>query len=244
MEAAKAEVVDISAKRPGTKPVRQATKVADKQKDEKEQREANARSAEAKAKKALDDACKTIDGELDSQAGSAWRIGKVLSEVYRRDLWQSDLGESYKSFSEFAKRRFNFGKDTARGYLHIAETFTEGEAKEFSVSRLWWLARVEDKKERDKLKKQVKAGKLGTVRELIDAVKVKRAEAGLKTERKGLEGTVALSGRIKEGSVVAEGEFKKRGKSSKLVFHFELGGQTFEVIASDDECGVTVKHKK
>lgn len=244
MQQAKAEVVDISAQRT-TKPVRQpkATDKAAQQQEDHEARDAAIRGAEAKAQKQLEGLTKKIEKELATQAGSAWRIGKHLAEVYNNDLWKVDVGEDYKSFADFAQRRFQFGKDTARGYLRIAETFGEKEASQMSVSRLWWLARVEDAEERAKLVAQVKSGELRTVRDLIDAVKVKRAEVGLQTERHGFEGTVALSGRFKAGMVVAEGEFKPlSGKTKTLVFAFGLGGQSFRIEANEDDFGVKLIH--
>lgn len=246
---AEAKVVDISVQKPG-KPVRRPktapepteekpTKEA-KQKEDKEAKEAEKRSAESKALKRLETISKKVDKELSTQAGSAWRIGKALSEVYLKDLWKADLGEDFKSFVDYAKRRFNFGKDTALGYIRIADTFTEQEATEMSVSRLWWLARVEDRSERETLAKQVKSGELRTVRELVDAVKVKRQEAGLQTERKGFEGTVALSGRIQSGGVVAEGEFEANEEA--LTFQFELAGLHFEIRANNEDYKVEVVH--
>ena len=238
---AKAEVVDLGTRRPTRavkKPESTGMRKAAKQEEDRQAASAREKQAEAKAKKRLEKLESSIEKARSSKVTSDWDIGKALSEIYRGDLWQV---AGNRSFVEYAQERFDIGKDTAWAYLRISETFTRKESEGFNTTQLWLLARVQDDDDRKALIEKVRSGDLSTKRELAEAVKVKRAEAGLETQRKGYEGTVALSGRIKEGEVVTSGKFKK--KKGILVFAFELGGTTFEVRATGDN-EVEVRHVK
>lgn len=171
-----------------------------------------------------------IDRVRSAQVVAEWDIGSRLSEIHRGDLWRAGAG-GYKSFADYAQQRFDIGKDTARAYLAVAETFSREEASELSITQLWHLARVPDVKERAKLVKQVKEGKIETTRDLAAAVKAKRAAAGLKTERAGLEGTVQVHARLKPG-IVAEGEWRETRGGGSEVFVFDIGGARFQVKRS------------
>src|SRR5688572_18453855 len=192
-------------------------------------------SAEArdKALRELRELENKIDIARTSHVVADWEIGQHLSKIYKGDLWRASaqLGEeeAYKSFADYTQRRFEFGKDTGRAYVAIADTFSRKEAEELTITQLWHLARVPDEKDRARLIKQVKDGKIETTRELAAAVKAKRAAQGLKTERAGMEGVISVNARLKAGDVVAEGEWKESRSRGSYQFTFELGGAVFMV---------------
>jgi hypothetical protein len=178
-----------------------------------------------------------IDEARTSKVVADWEIGHHLSEIHRRDLWQAS--GDYTSFVDYAEKRFEIGKDTAWAYLRIAETFSREQATELSITQLWHLARVPDEKDRARLLNDVKAGKYSTTRQLADAVKTKRAEAGLKTERNGLQGTVLVHSREVVG-VIAEGELKKTRNGGRM-FSFAIGDAKLQVVVSPEGDTVQVK---
>lgn len=175
--------------------------------------------AQAKAKVERETLEKKIDKLRGDAARTGWDIGKYLAEIYDRDLWQ----EGFKSFGQYVRERFEFTKQTAFAFIDISRKFTREQAAELPLTALRLLVKVPDDEERAKLVDKVKEEK-PTTRELASEVKVKREEAGLKTERAGMADTVALSGRLKPGKV-SEGEWKSvRGTR---VAEFEVGGQRF-----------------
>ena len=227
MQAAEANVVKMD------KRVRQA--------EDKEQREANVRVAEAKSAKKLEE----LEGKIDELTSSVGRIefdvGKYLSEIYKIDVWQ--VGD-YKSFNDYVVKRFDFTKQTARALMRISEIFTREEASEIPVSQLKLLVTIPDEleDERRALIEKVKKDQ-PTFRELAEDVKAKRAEAGLDTQRSGMEDGVHLACRLKYG-VVCEGEWKAtRGKTPKRVGRFEVGDVAFVVEDLGDE-GFVIKLPK
>lgn len=162
------------------------------------------------------------------------KVSRDLHQISSRDLWRG-RGE-YKSFVQYAKERFEIRKDSARFYVAIGESFpTDESAAGLSFTHLWNLARVPNAKEREKLAKQVRDGKLEKTRDLAAAVKAKRVEAGLVTLRTGhaTEGFVKITAKLKPG-VIAEGEWQTaRGGGSQL-FDFQIGDYAFRVRRPKD----------
>lgn len=185
------------------------------------------------AKKALE----KLEGEIEnlvSEGGTVqWKIGKALLEIYEGEYWQ--LG-NFESFRDYVVTRWDFTASTAKSYMRIASTFSEKDAGEFGLSELGLLSKVKDDDERVKLAERVRKEN-PSFRELAELVKDARQRNGDKTERVGLEGTIALSGRIKKG-VIAEGGWRVKG--NKMYAEFEIGGARFhmEDIAEDKKKGI------
>ena len=239
-----AEVVPIGTK--GSRPKRgpsTAMKKLAKQKEEEEQTRASERNKEAEARKKLDKLERAIEKIRTKGAVLVYDLATNLREIYDSDVWQTRVADmGYRSFIHYARERWKIQKDMCWAYLQIAQVFEREQAEGLSPERLRLLARAPDDESREKLLKQVRDGKLGTTDELAEEVKKAREEAGASTTRPGDPSTVALAGRVKLGAMIAEGEFKARGK--RLAFRFELGGTEFDVFASDEDTGVEVRHVK
>lgn len=170
----------------------------------------------------LDSLEKTIDRLIGEGGVVQWQIGKSLTTIFQDDLWQ--IGD-YESFSHYVETRWDFTRQTAQAYMRIAATFTEKEAADFGLSELALLSKVKDDDERQKLVDRVRKEE-PSFRELAEMVKEARQKNGDKTERAGLEGSIALSGRLKVG-VIGEGGWKSR--NGKMYFEIEIGGARFRV---------------
>ncbi len=209
-----------------------ATAKGAKQADEQEKRAAEVRVAGVEALKTLE----TIEAKIETLLGDAgcieWDIGKYLTEIWNKDLWQVAAGPEdagYKSFSDYVTRRFEFTKQTARAFMRIAEHFSREEASEIPLGHLRLLVSIPDKDARQELVDLLKEEEDMTFRQLADHVKAKRQELGLQTERAGMEDTVLLNVRLKPGKV-AEGKWKTtKGKNAKRTARFELGDHALTI---------------
>lgn len=222
---ARAEVVDLETKRPVKKV-------------KKTKAEGGTNSPKRPKRKTLAQYDKQIEDLQKNSAKVAWEIGQLLSEVNERGLWQEG---GYKSFAEYVSHRHKFTKQTARSFIAISKTFSKEEAGELNRGALRLLVTIEDDDVRAGLAKWVREEK-PSHRELADAVKAKRAEAGLNTSRAGFEGTILVNTRLKPG-VIAEGGWRNRKatktKPAARVGKFELGDNEFVVEDLGDE-GFTV----
>lgn len=212
-----------------------------KQKDEKRaedkaRKEGNQKIAETKVAKRLTDLSKKIEDLKVAQVRTEYEIGRCLNEIAADDLWRAD--GDFKSFHAFVQSRFGFTRQTAYAYMAIVEKFTREEASTIPIGALRLLVTIPDDGDRKKLVEMVQKEK-PTFRELADTVKANRVEAGLKTDRKGLENTVLVSSRLKVG-VVTEFKWKEaRGKagSKKRIASFNIGEATFILEdLGDDGC--------
>ena len=203
--------------------------------------EVEAKKAEVEAKKSL----KTLETKIDKLRDQAirveWDIGSHLNDIYKKDLWQV---AGAKDFNAYVQERFGFTRQTAKSFMRIAEMFARDEVSDIPITSLRLIVTVPDPADREELVQQVREEK-PTKKELAEVVKAKRAEAGLKTERAGFEGTVMVSQRLKPG-IIAKGDWQTvRGKE---VAQFELGGQVFQLEdhSSDGEAETTwvLKMKK
>ena len=239
-----AEVVPIGTQ--GSRPKRgpsTAMKKLARQKEEEEQDRASERNKEAVARMKLERLERSIEKSRAKGALLVYDIAEDLREIYDSDVWQTRVADmGYRSFIHYAKERWKIQKDMCWAYLQIAQVFKREQAKGLSPERLRLLARVPDDESREKLLKQVRDGKLATTDELADEVRKAREAAGASTTRPGDPNTVALAGRVKHGAMIAEGEFKAKGK--RLAFRFELGGTEFDVFANEEDMGVEVRHVK
>lgn len=181
-----------------------------------------------KALKELAKREKRIDSLKSQSNQSKWEIGKELSEIYRRNLWQASGESAYRSFRDYCVKRFEFTPQTAMSFLLIAESFTKDEAGQIAMGAMRLLVKVPDEDDRKNL--AAEAGQL-TQRELAEKVRTLREEAGLNTSRAGHEGTVGISVRLKPG-VIAEGSWTEKRK--KTTAEFEIGGKKFVMEDHDN----------
>jgi len=175
-----------------------------------------------KSVKRLKELEKSIDNLKEQVTKLEWDIGKNLSNIKDKALWQ--VAGHHKSFGEYVQTRFGFTRQTAWSYIEIATKLSREDAEELPITYQRQVVKIPDPEERQKLIEEVKKEK-PTTRELAKTVDAKRKEIGLKTERVGFEGTVMLNQRLKPG-VVAEGTWEESGEA--WVARLELGGQVFE----------------
>jgi len=196
-------------------------KASDKKEKEEEEEEEKLEDG------ALDAASESIR-ELDKEGGgNAWKIGKHLFEINQKQMFKQN---KHKSFDVYCEKELGFQRQTAYGYIRIAEKFDEKDAKQLGVFKLLALASAPDKA-RPKLLKaamsKVDGGKGLNRKQLKEAIN----EAWDKEPKEGKK--------AKSPGAPTKSPFK-RFIGTKAKGNYDQDEESY-ILMLDDDVGIEIK---
>lgn len=166
-----------------------------------------------------------IEDLIKAGGRSMWDLGRALAEISEKELW-IDSGD-YKSFGDYATKRFAISRTTVRDCIRVTEVFDRKAAGEFPAGHLRLLSKLPDEIRPALI--DFAREEQPTFRALQARCKAEKAERGLDVTRTGHVGDGSIRLHIDPG-VVAEGQWHKtRGRNAQRIAKFTLGTHAFEL---------------
>lgn len=99
----------------------------------------------------LDRAVAEIRELRREEAANAWRIARKISQIYEQDLWKMRRNEDgsvrYKTFEQFTKAEFGYGRKHAQDTMRLCEQYTEEQFREVGPTKLRVVLQAPEKEQ-------------------------------------------------------------------------------------------------